>query len=979
MALLALAADAASAADRAIIVPTRSAGIELRRTIDTLWLIEGWRPTAADCARLEVDPAAPAGAFAWPDVVTRADLYHRLHGRLGASARLLSPIEREVLLRRASDAATAAGAAPPFRVRPGLLAEALALYDALRRRKRTVDDFERVVTDRLAPSADTDRGARRLLQQTRYLVATFREYERALAVRALADENRLRDTLGSRSLDRPYRHVVVTVIDDVGEAAGLWPADFDLLMRIDGLERLDVVATEAQLSAGFRERLEVLLPGIETCRPRDLEEGQPVVEAPPMAARTLHFQYRDRERELAETVRRTKARDDGPLDQVAFVYQRPLPYLYLARQLLESAGMPYEATDTLPLAAEPYVASFDLALSCALDGFSRATLVALLGAAHFGWGRDRRPLAPADLSAFDEALAERDLEASRADLARHLADMCQLAADSERKPSAARVAHAAEAAIELFDALSPLADDAPVTRHLERLVGFLRAHERVGRPADRSPERLLRARAALLGLLEHLRRAHVDHGDRTTTLRELAPTIRRWIEAQTFAPRSGEGGVRLLDATAARYGLFAAVHLLGLVDGEWPEPASRSVFYPSGVLKDLNWPQEQQRIDAARAAFVDLLRLPLRRVSVSTFTLEGDALVAASTLLEDVDRSGLPVARLDEEPRTPVFASEAMMQRPVDPAAVTGEAAGWLARRLGRADPAGSEFHGRAGAYARRVHAVTAVELYLTCPFKYFASKVLRLGEEVEDSPLLSPLARGRFVHEVFQEFFLRWADEGGTTVTSEAVPAARRVFELTVEDLLPRLAPQDRDIERARLLGTAASPGMGDRVLQIEAESDTPVEERLLEYDLAGTYTMTGEAGPRDVALRGIADRIDLLTDGTLRIIDYKTGRAPDPKRAVQLPIYGTCAEVALAGRRGRDWRVGAAAYVAFGESKTWVPVIGGPGERDAALADAQRRFVGALDRIACGEFPARPSSPRLCGTCAFAPVCRKDVPHGD
>ena len=41
-------------------------------------------------------------------------------------------------------------------------------------------------------------------------------------------------------------------------------------------------------------------------------------------------------------------------------FQRPLPYLYLARQVFPDAETPYQALDSLPLAAEPFAAALDL-------------------------------------------------------------------------------------------------------------------------------------------------------------------------------------------------------------------------------------------------------------------------------------------------------------------------------------------------------------------------------------------------------------------------------------------------------------------------------------------------------------------------------------------------------------------------------------------------------------------------------------------
>jgi len=125
---------------------------------------------------------------------------------------------------------------------------------------------------------------------------------------------------------------------------------------------------------------------------------------------------------------------------------------------------------------------------------------------------------------------------------------------------------------------------------------------------------------------------------------------------------------------------------------------------------------------------------------------------------------------------------------------------------------------------------------------------------------------------------------------------------------------------------------------------------------------------------VRGKADRLDLLADGTLRVIDYKTGRAPQAGRALQLPVYAACAERQLAGYLGRAWRVGRAGYVALGEPRTFVPVITGVEARERALRDGVTRFVRAVEAIAAGRFPPRPAELRLCASCAFAAVCRKD-----
>ena len=59
------------------------------------------------------------------------------------------------------------------------------------------------------------------------------------------------------------------------------------------------------------------------------------------------------------------------LDRVAVVFKRPLPYLYLAREVFGGAGLPYQASDALPLAAEPFAAALDLVFEFVESGFTR--------------------------------------------------------------------------------------------------------------------------------------------------------------------------------------------------------------------------------------------------------------------------------------------------------------------------------------------------------------------------------------------------------------------------------------------------------------------------------------------------------------------------------------------------------------------------------------------------------------------------------
>jgi ATP-dependent helicase/nuclease subunit B len=297
--------------------------------------------------------------------------------------------------------------------------------------------------------------------------------------------------------------------------------------------------------------------------------------------------------------------------------------------------------------------------------------------------------------------------------------------------------------------------------------------------------------------------------------------------------------------------------------------------------------------------------------------------------------------------------------------------------RLSRTSGDDGRFHGQTGSLEPRPWSVSALETYLGCPFKFFAQHVLRLAEEPDDEEVMDPRTEGELVHQVFERFFARWQDDGHQAIAPANLDLARTVFAEVVEDALASVSQTEAGLARTRLLGSPAAAGLGEAVLRMEAERPVAVVERLLEHRLEGQFMFETEEGPRLIALRGKADRVDLLADGTFRLIDYKLGWPPNKSRALQLPIYGLCAEQRLEGHLGRRWRLGEAAYLAFKGPKRVVPLFGSTEDRGKTLADAQERLVATIDAIDRGDFPPRPDDVFRCETCTYAAVCRKD--YGD
>ena len=941
----------------AVLVATRAGAAQLRTTLERLVL--------------EDAEGAPA-ALVLPDIVTREQWYRLLHERLRSASPWLNELEREVIFGAAAEEATSRGCPPPFELRAGLVAEILGFYDDLHRNLKDVDRFERLLVEELEPSSQVDRGAERLLRQTRFLVAAFRAYRRRLDEADLLDESRCRERLLSTRLRPAVERMIVTVPDSIADAAsGLWPADFDLLSRLHDLTSVDIVATGGVLDAGFRERLENQLPGAEDVRWPDADCDEPTLaEAAP--DRTV-LTARDREEELVSFARAVKG-DAGPPDEagrravsgrVALVFQRPLPYLYLAGPALGGAGIPYQTVDAMPLAAEPYAASIELVFDCVDSAFAAPSVLRLLRDPNFSFVVDGAPVERHEVSALRHALGPR--------LAGHLSQGLEALAARPSGTLPAGAARAIRAARMICDGLAGLAGQAPASTLAERLLAFLELHDGE-RSADEAVEARQQAvRVSILGAIRALRDAHRRFGDPTCELAGVAARLRRWIEAQTFAPRRGRAGVHLVDARTARYGDFDTVRLVGLVEEEWPVRPRRNIFYPLGLLARLGWAGDADRVAAGRAEFIDLLRLPRRAVSLSVFTLDEDRLVGPSPLLDQLEGVNLAVAPFVERAQGRVSVEEALSIEPVVPDVVSRIGAEWLAVRRGRTSRQAAQFHGQSLPSPSNAHSVTSVERYLDCPFQYFAQRVLRIAVE-PDEDALAALERGRFMHELFRAFFDSWQAAGQSSITPETVGAARRLFDRVARQLLERLPEADREIERRRVLGSALSPGAGERVFQMELERPGRVVERLLEFRLDGRWNLGTDEAAQQAEVRGVADRIDLLADGTLWLLDYKTGRPPSRSRAVQLPVYAACAEQRLRGHRGRDWRAAAAGYVALGERHAYVPLGSRPSDMVERLVEGRRRFLAAVAQIEEGRFPPSPAEITLCATCAYDSVCRKE-----
>lgn len=240
----------------------------------------------------------------------------------------------------------------------------------------------------------------------------------------------------------------------------------------------------------------------------------------------------------------------------------------------------------------------------------------------------------------------------------------------------------------------------------------------------------------------------------------------------------------------------------------------------------------------------------------------------------------------------------------------------------------------------------TALDRLRGDPYQFYAQAILHLRplDPLDAAP--TPAWRGTAVHEVLRQ----WHDAGSRS--GELLPLAERTLaEMSAHPFM-------RGLWRPRLL--AALRWVEDHNAELALQGRTPVL-----WEEKGAIEIKG------ITLHGRADRIDRLADGTLAVVDYKTGTPPSGKTvqegfALQLGLVGLIAERGgFAGARGSArcfeyWALKKQADsfgymvepVLEGRKKTGLP-------RENFVPETLRYLTDAIDRWILGTepFTARPN----------------------
>lgn len=234
---------------------------------------------------------------------------------------------------------------------------------------------------------------------------------------------------------------------------------------------------------------------------------------------------------------------------------------------------------------------------------------------------------------------------------------------------------------------------------------------------------------------------------------------------------------------------------------------------------------------------------------------------------------------------------------------------------------------------------------FMNCPLLYRFRSVDRLPE----TP--SPAAvRGTLVHEVLERMFDR--------------PAAERTVEVASELLAPTWAAtieEDPALEVVTEGSTQAWLAAADRLLGTYFTLEDPRNIEPAEREFPVSTTL--ESG---LELRGFIDRLDVAPDGRIRIVDYKTGKAPKPayeaKALFQMRFY------ALAIWRMRDTVAHTLQLFYLGSAEI---LRNNPTEDELIATQSKVEAIADAINTSLDTGVFTPNKSRLCDWCDHRAIC--------
>jgi probable DNA repair protein len=423
-----------------------------------------------------------------------------------------------------------------------------------------------------------------------------------------------------------------------------------------------------------------------------------------------------------------------------------------------------------------------------------------------------------------------------------------------------------------------------------------------------------------------------------------------------FEPQELRAPLLVIDPETCAGMRFDALWICGLDAARWPLPAAPDPFLPRLAQLSQRVPRASAEIAAqdARATLTRLLA-SAPEVMLSVAEMDDDAPLLPSPLLDGIAFEPAPARWPEARLAEALYAGRPELESLAD----------------ANLPPINADEAQRGGA--------RLLELQAACPFR--AQAEMRLGARALEEPGVGVDAaeRGDLIHQALAVLWQELGDQHAlivldpsdvVVVVRRAVATALGVARRSADDLMRHLLDLEADWLEARVLEMVEADRA--RAPFVVEAVEAPRKARL------GALTL-------DLRL----DRVDRLADGSLAVIDYKTGANAEIRawlderpRLPQMPAYvqalGPEQVGAVAFARVRS---GDTCYVGVARAAEPFPGLKVPGTRgwprdyeswSQLLAAWQRRLEALAAEYAAGDARLAPDPPRACEYCHLGALCR-------
>lgn len=346
-----------------------------------------------------------------------------------------------------------------------------------------------------------------------------------------------------------------------------------------------------------------------------------------------------------------------------------------------------------------------------------------------------------------------------------------------------------------------------------------------------------------------------------TAFARLRSHCQNTVQTQQFDPRCQLSLYRPDEAAGMA---FTHLWILGMDDRSWPAAANPTPFLPYSLQKDFAIPGSSSQLQLERST--QLLGLLGKSCSgeliFSHHCLEDDRKLRPSSLIGKI-----PVTESTVQTRFPVNEHARVLQQ-ADALELVADCS--FVPLLASETPKGGS---------------SILSKQSSCPFRAFASHRLNVTALAEFTPGLSPIARGSAVHKALEFFWrstpslaaLQALDE---SQTKSAISAAAKVaVEYLSAHYKEVMTPHFKQLELQRI----------EQLL----DNFMREEMRRSAFEIVATEQRFNWQ-TQNLVLSLSVDRIDKQADGSLALIDYKSGKASytynwldERPQDLQLPFY--------------------------------------------------------------------------------------------